>query len=90
VFTGLLLVDLAEQGIIDLDDPLGGHLPAWVRVPAVGGRQITLGDLASHASGLPRNPKGMLRRWLGDRHNPYARVVPRAARNASGWRRPIR
>jgi CubicO group peptidase (beta-lactamase class C family) len=72
VFTGLLLADLAEQGIIDLDDPLASYLPTWVRVPAFGDRQITLGDLASHASGLPRNPKGMLRRWLADRRNPYA------------------
>jgi CubicO group peptidase (beta-lactamase class C family) len=72
VFTGLLLADLAEHDLVGLDDPLAGYLPAWVQVPAFGGHQITLGDLASHASGLPRNPRGMLRRWLGDRHNPYA------------------
>ena len=72
VFTGLLLADLAEQGVVGLDDPLAGYLPAWVRVPARNGRQITLGDLASHTGGLPRDPKGMLRRWLGDRRNPYA------------------
>jgi CubicO group peptidase (beta-lactamase class C family) len=72
VVTGLLLADLAEQGIVGLDEPLAGYLPAWVRVPTRGGRQITLGDLASHAGGLPRDPKGTLRRWLGDRRNPYA------------------
>jgi CubicO group peptidase (beta-lactamase class C family) len=72
VFTGLLLADLAEQGMVGLDDPLAGYLPAWVRVPSVGGRQITLGDLASHAGGLPRDPRGMLRRWLVGRRNPYA------------------
>ena len=72
VFTGLLLADLAEQGLVGLDDPLASYLPASVRVPTRGGRQITLGDLASHAGGLPRNPKGTLRRWLGDRHNPNA------------------
>jgi serine-type D-Ala-D-Ala carboxypeptidase/endopeptidase len=72
VFTGLLLADLAEQGLVGLDDPLAGYLPAGVRVPTVGGRQLTLGDLASHAGGLPRNPRGTLRRWLGDRHNPNA------------------
>ena len=70
VFTGLLLADLAEQGIVGLDDPLAGYLPAWVRGPARGGHQITLGDLASHAGGLPRDPKGTLGRWLRDRHNP--------------------
>jgi CubicO group peptidase (beta-lactamase class C family) len=72
VFTGLLLADLAEQGLVGLEDPLAGHLPAGVRVPTVGGRQITLGELASHADGLPRDPKGTLGRWLGDRRNPYA------------------
>ena len=72
VFTGLLLADLAEQGIVGLDDPLASHLPTWVRVPAGGDRRITLGDLASHAAGLPRDPKGTLGRWLRDRRNPYA------------------
>jgi len=72
VFTGLLLADLAEQGIVGLDDPLASHLPSWVRVPTRGDRQITLGELASHAAGLPRDPTGTLGRWLGDRRNPYA------------------
>ena len=72
VFTGLLLADLAEQGIVGLDDPLASHLPAWVRVPTFKGHQVTLGDLASHAAGLPRDPKGTLRRWLRDRDNPNA------------------
>jgi len=72
VFTGLLLADLAEQGIVGLDDPLASYLPASARVPAFKGEEITLGDLASHAGGLPRDPKGTLGRWLGDRHNPNA------------------
>src|SRR5215207_4896368 len=72
VFTGLLLADRAEQGIVGLDDPLASYLPSSVRVPTRGEHQITLGDLASHAGGLPRDPKGTLGRWLGDRHNPYA------------------
>jgi CubicO group peptidase (beta-lactamase class C family) len=72
VFTGLLLADLAEEGMVGLDDPLASYLPSSVRVPTRGDRQITLGDLASHAGGLPRDPKGTLGRWLGDRRNPYA------------------
>src|SRR5919106_1221154 len=72
VFTGLLLADLAEQGLVGLDDPLAGYLPAGGQVPTFKGHQITLGDLASHAGGLPRDPKGTLGRWLGDRRNPYA------------------
>jgi D-alanyl-D-alanine-carboxypeptidase/D-alanyl-D-alanine-endopeptidase len=72
VFTGLLLADLAERGIVRLDDPLAGYLPASVAVPAFKDREITLGDLASHTGGLRRNPRGTLGRWLRDRHNPYA------------------
>jgi CubicO group peptidase (beta-lactamase class C family) len=41
-------------------------------MPTSGGREITLADLASHKSGLRRDPKGMPGRWLRDRHNPYA------------------
>jgi serine-type D-Ala-D-Ala carboxypeptidase/endopeptidase len=75
VFTGLLLADLAEHGIVGLDDPLARYLPASASVPTYNGREITLGDLSSHTAGLPRNPKGMLRRWLGDRHNPFAALT---------------
>jgi serine-type D-Ala-D-Ala carboxypeptidase/endopeptidase len=72
VFTGLLLADLAEQDLVGLDDPLASYLPAAARVPSFEDRQLTLGDLASHAGGLPRDPKGTLGRWLRDRRNPYA------------------
>jgi CubicO group peptidase (beta-lactamase class C family) len=71
VFTGLLLADLAEQGVVGLHDPLAGYLPALGSLP-VQGRAITLGDLACHAAGLPRDPRGMLGRYLRNRRNPYA------------------
>jgi CubicO group peptidase (beta-lactamase class C family) len=72
VFTGLLLADLAADGVVGLDDPLARYLPASVAVPAAEGREITLADLSSHAAGLGRNPKGTLRGWLRDRRNPFA------------------
>jgi D-alanyl-D-alanine-carboxypeptidase/D-alanyl-D-alanine-endopeptidase len=72
VFTGLLLADLAAEGVVGLDDPLARYLPATATVPSREGREITLADLSSHAAGLPRNPKGMLRSWLRDRRNPFA------------------
>ena len=65
VFTGLLLADLAAHGVVGLDDPLARYLP----VPEVW--EITLADLSSHAAGLGRNPRGTLRGWLRDRHNPF-------------------
>ena len=62
VFTGLLLADLAERGIVGRDDSLARYLPASAAVPTSGGREITLADLASHTSGLRRTPRGC---WAG-------------------------
>jgi serine-type D-Ala-D-Ala carboxypeptidase/endopeptidase len=73
-FTATLLADMARDGIVALDDPVQRHLPDGVRLP-VRGREITLEDLATHRSGLPRLPKGLL--WPAltrDRRDPYARL----------------
>ncbi len=56
VFTALLLADMARRGEVQLDDPVARHLPGDFHVPVVEGRQITLADLATHTSGLPRFP----------------------------------
>jgi CubicO group peptidase (beta-lactamase class C family) len=55
VFTGLLLQDMVERGEMKLDDPAQVYLPDSVRLPTRGGKQITLFDLATHTSGLPRD-----------------------------------
>ena len=54
VFTGLILADMVDKGEVSLDDPAAKYLPAGHRMPALNGRQITLRDLATHTSGLPR------------------------------------
>lgn len=54
VFTALLLADMANKGEVSLDDPAAMYLPAGHRMPERGGRPITLTDLATHRSGLPR------------------------------------
>jgi CubicO group peptidase (beta-lactamase class C family) len=56
VFTALLLADLARSGMLAIDDPAAKHLPADFKLPERDGRQITLADLATHTSGLPRFP----------------------------------
>ena len=56
MFTDLVLADMVQKGEVKLDDPVARYLPKDVKVPARNGRQITLLDLATHRSGLPRMP----------------------------------
>ena len=56
VFTTLLLADMVEKGEISLDDPIDKFLPEDVVTPSKNGKKITLMDLATHTSGLPRFP----------------------------------
>ncbi|MGW4476691.1 serine hydrolase domain-containing protein [Nonomuraea sp. NPDC004354] len=74
VFTALALARLGVAGTVDLDEPVAALLPEGTRVPSRDGQEITLRHLATHTSGLPRLPKGMmlealLRPWKPD---PYA------------------
>lgn len=72
VFTSLLLADMVRRREASLDEPVADLLPsASVRLPQRGGRQITLVDLATHSSGLPRMPVDFK---PGDFGNPYAEL----------------
>jgi CubicO group peptidase (beta-lactamase class C family) len=68
-FTATLLADMVRQGLVKLDDPVARFLPENVKMPARGGKEITLLDLATHRSGLPRLPAN----WMpANPFNPYA------------------
>jgi len=54
-FTGLILARMVEQGLVRLDQPVRELLPPGT-VEKPSGREITLLDLATHHSGLPRDP----------------------------------
>ncbi len=69
VFTALLLADLVERGELKLNDPISKFLPKSVKVPSRNGKEITLIDLATHTSGLPRLPDNLKPQ---DIENPYA------------------
>ena len=58
-FTALLLQDMIERGEMKLDDPVVKYLPKSAKVPTRNGREITLLHLATHTSGLPRNPENL-------------------------------
>ena len=69
VFTGLLLAQLVEAGDVRLDTPVRELLPLGIAVPDYEGREITLVDLATHSSGLPRLPSNLK---FTDPADPYA------------------
>jgi D-alanyl-D-alanine-carboxypeptidase/D-alanyl-D-alanine-endopeptidase len=69
VFTALLLADMANKGEVSLDDPAETYLPAGATMPSRNGRKITLADLSTHSSSLPRLPDNMP---YGDPSDPYA------------------
>jgi CubicO group peptidase (beta-lactamase class C family) len=69
VFTTAILADMVRRGEVKLDDPISKYLPPTVKVPSRGGKQITLLDLATQSSGLPRLPTNLSPANLD---NPYA------------------
>src|SRR5688500_12420619 len=69
VFTAALLADMVARGEVRLEDPISKYLPASVKLPTRSGREITLVDLSTQFSGLPRLPSNISPK---DGRNPYA------------------
>lgn len=70
VFTGILLADMVSKGEVSYDDPVSKYLPAdEVTMPTRDGREITLLDISTHRSALPRMPDNFT---PADEANPYA------------------
>jgi serine-type D-Ala-D-Ala carboxypeptidase/endopeptidase len=69
VFTTSLLAVMVASGEVKLEDPISKYLPPRVRAPSRSGRQITLQDLATQTSGLPRMPTNFK---PANPANPYA------------------
>lgn len=68
-FTALLLLQAVQDGVVALDDPISKHLPKGVPAPSRNGKPVTLLQLATHTSGLPRLPANFAPK---DATNPYA------------------
>ncbi|MGW5786746.1 serine hydrolase domain-containing protein [Streptomyces sp. NPDC003757] len=75
-FTALLTATLAADATIDLDEPLTDRIPALLpKGPHA--RRMTVRHLATHTSGLPRLPPGLLWRALPHWYtNPYQTYTP--------------
>jgi D-alanyl-D-alanine-carboxypeptidase/D-alanyl-D-alanine-endopeptidase len=68
VFTSLVLMDMVQKGEVAVTDPVSKYLPASVKVPERDGKKITLQDLSTQSSGLPRMPSNFTPK---DPSNPY-------------------
>lgn len=69
VFTTILLAENIKNGSMKLDDPISKYLPNTVTVPTYNNEVITLKDLATHTSSLPRMPDNFT---PANPNNPYA------------------
>ena len=58
LMTSEMLVKLLDQGVVQLNDPLSNYAPPGARVPTFQGKPITLVNLATHTSALPREQPG--------------------------------
>ena len=74
VFTSVALSVLVEEGKARLDEPVLSLLPEGTKLASRDGRAITLEDLATHTSTLPRVPSIVFARTLAGK-DPYADVT---------------
>lgn len=56
IFTATVLAEMVNDGAVKLDDPISRYLPTGVESPKSNRHEITLENLATHTSGLPRLP----------------------------------
>jgi CubicO group peptidase (beta-lactamase class C family) len=63
---------MVQRGEVALDEPVEKYLPSGVKMPAHGRSTITLRHLATHTSGLPRDPTDST---STDPDNPYLPVI---------------
>src|ERR1700733_12888136 len=66
-FTATLLAQAVLAGRVTLDPPVARLLPDF-KIPSRGGKEITLGQLGTQHSGLPRLPSNLLPK---DGADPY-------------------
>ncbi|WP_299117039.1 serine hydrolase [uncultured Winogradskyella sp.] len=69
VFTCIILADEVLKGNMSLDDPISKYLSKDFKAVKGNNREITLKDLATHTSGLPRMPSNFNPK---DLENPFA------------------
>src|SRR5580704_8332194 len=66
-------MDMVQKDEVAVTDPVSKYLPATVKVPERDGKKITLQDLSTRSSGLPRMPTNFHPK---DDSNPYIDYTP--------------
>ncbi|MEO8842579.1 MAG: serine hydrolase domain-containing protein [Kofleriaceae bacterium] len=69
VYTNLMFADAVQRREVALDTNLAELVPPGVTVPTFQNTRITLGMLATHTSGLPKQPPSLIR--SGRSQDPY-------------------
>jgi len=69
-FTGAVLAEMVVEGKVNYNDPISQYLPKDV-CNWSSERAITLEELSTHSSGLPRLPDNLTKNFLADLDNPY-------------------
>src|SRR5437879_7468772 len=62
---------MVQRGEMQLDDPVAKYLPKSVKVPAHGGKEITLLNLAAQDSGLPFNADNLSGKDWKEKYDSY-------------------
>lgn len=70
-FVGILLTQAVSEGLLSLDDPIVKFRPQYTNAFTLKNQEVTIRQLATHTSGLPREDNKRLKKKLKDRKNPY-------------------
>jgi CubicO group peptidase (beta-lactamase class C family) len=70
-FTGVLLGEMFARGELALNDTLDRHVPEGIKVPRYEGKTVTLRQLSTHSSGIPRLPPDFWQVAAPEPDNPY-------------------
>ncbi len=83
VFTSVVLAELAQEGVVDLEQSVNRFLPEDVRDEKW--RDVTLFDLATHSAGLPIVPDNSYIHTLLNPHDPTPVLMTRFFIRPSSW-----
>lgn len=70
-FTTAVLAQMVQEGKVNLADPISKFLPAGIINWSTDTINITLEELATHQSGMPRLPDNIMKRMVFSMDNPY-------------------